>query len=122
MERELTSAFLCLNYFFLFRLVVRTIGTSVVVFINRLTKKIILNHSSMRRGYQVYKQVCSACHSMRYLPYYDLIDATHSRDEAKAEAAEVMVSTNACVYRFVNRIIDIDIKFLLDFAVCGRSG
>lgn len=46
----------------------------------------------MRRGYQVYKQVCSACHSMKYLPYYDLIEATHTRDEAKAEAADATVS------------------------------
>jgi cytochrome c1 len=25
-----------------------------------------------RRGYQVYKQVCAACHSMRYLAYRNL--------------------------------------------------
>merc|ERR550519_1325292 len=28
-----------------------------------------LDHASMRRGYQVYKQVCAACHSLRYMAF-----------------------------------------------------
>jgi len=47
-----------------------------------------LDHASIRRGYQVYKQVCAACHSMRYLAYRNLVDVTHTEDEAKALAEE----------------------------------
>jgi len=47
-----------------------------------------LDHASMRRGYQVYKQVCAACHSMRYLAFRNLVGVTHTEEEAKAEAEE----------------------------------
>jgi len=50
-----------------------------------------LDHNSIRRGYQVYKQVCSACHSMKYLAYRNLVNVAYTDEEAKAEAAEVMV-------------------------------
>lgn len=46
---------------------------------------------SIRRGYEVYKQVCSACHSMKYLAYRNLIDVSHTEDEAKEEAAAIQV-------------------------------
>ncbi|KAJ1529658.1 hypothetical protein ONE63_006418 [Megalurothrips usitatus] len=49
------------------------------------------DHASLRRGYEVYKQVCAACHSMQYVRYRELIGVTHTEEEAKAEAAEVMV-------------------------------
>merc|ERR1712140_7733 len=51
-----------------------------------------LDHASIRRGYQVYKQVCSACHSMRFIAYRNLVGVSHTEAEAKAEAAEVMVT------------------------------
>ncbi len=51
-----------------------------------------LDHASIRRGYEVYKQVCSACHSMRYLAYRNLIGVSHTEAQAKAEAEEIMVS------------------------------
>ncbi len=44
---------------------------------------------SIRRGYQVYKQVCAACHSMKFLSYRNLIGVIMSEEEAKAEAEEV---------------------------------
>jgi len=47
-----------------------------------------LDHASIRRGYQVYKQVCAACHSMRFLAYRNLVNVTHTEAEAKAEAEE----------------------------------
>ncbi|XP_074644590.1 cytochrome c1, heme protein, mitochondrial-like [Tubulanus polymorphus] len=49
------------------------------------------DHASIRRGYEVYKQVCAACHSMQYLHYRNLVGVSHTEDEAKAEAAEVMI-------------------------------
>merc|ERR1712180_425602 len=47
------------------------------------------DHASIRRGYQVYKQVCAACHSMRYLAYRNLVDISHTEEEAKKEAEEI---------------------------------
>merc|ERR1711974_397191 len=37
----------------------------------------------------VYKQVCAACHSMRYLAYRNLVDISHTEEEAKKEAEEI---------------------------------
>jgi len=51
-----------------------------------------LDHASIRRGYEVYKQVCSACHSMRFTYYRHLVGVSHTEAEAKAEAAEIMVT------------------------------
>lgn len=48
----------------------------------------------MRRGYQVYKQVCAACHSMDYVHYRNLVGTIMTEDEAKAEAEEVMNEQN----------------------------
>lgn len=50
-----------------------------------------LDHGSMRRGYQVYKQVCAACHSMNYMYYRNLVGTIMTEDEAKAEAEEIQV-------------------------------
>ncbi len=46
---------------------------------------------SIRRGYEVYKQVCAACHSMRFTYYRHLVGVSHTEEEMKAEAAEAMV-------------------------------
>lgn len=45
----------------------------------------------LKRGFEVYKQVCSACHAMNLLAYRDLQDIGFSEDEVKAIAAEVQV-------------------------------
>ncbi|KMQ97861.1 cytochrome heme mitochondrial [Lasius niger] len=50
-----------------------------------------LDHASMRRGWEVYKNVCAACHSLQYVAYRHLVDVTHTETEAKALAEEVMV-------------------------------
>lgn len=50
-----------------------------------------LDHTSIRRGYEVYKQVCAACHSMRYIAYRNLIGVSHTEAEAKTEAEEIQV-------------------------------
>ncbi|XP_059614424.1 cytochrome c1, heme protein, mitochondrial [Phlebotomus argentipes] len=50
-----------------------------------------LDHASIRRGYEVYKQVCAACHSMRYIAYRNLVGVSHTEAEAKAEAEEIQV-------------------------------
>ncbi|XP_027767016.1 cytochrome c1, heme protein, mitochondrial, partial [Empidonax traillii] len=50
-----------------------------------------LDHASLRRGFQVYRQVCSACHSLEYVAFRNLIGVTHTEAEAKALAEEVEV-------------------------------
>lgn len=49
------------------------------------------DHASLRRGYQVYKEVCAACHSMHYIYYRHLIGATHTEEQAKKEAENILV-------------------------------
>jgi len=55
-----------------------------------------MDHSSIRRGYQVYKQVCAACHSMRFLAFRNLVGISHTEEEAKelAEECQVMDGPN----------------------------
>ena len=53
---------------------------------------------SIRRGYEVYKQVCAACHSMKYVHYRQLVGISHTEEEAKAEAAEVCPYTAYAVH------------------------
>lgn len=49
------------------------------------------DQAQLKRGYQVYKDVCSGCHSMNLMYYRDLQDIGFSEDEVKAFAAEVQV-------------------------------
>ena len=41
----------------------------------------------LQRGYQVYKEVCSACHSIRLVAFRNLAELGYSEAEVKAEAA-----------------------------------
>ena len=50
-----------------------------------------IDMKSVRRGYQVYKQVCAACHSLKYVAYREMVGTFLTEDEAKAEAAEIQV-------------------------------
>jgi ubiquinol-cytochrome c reductase cytochrome c1 subunit len=50
------------------------------------------DHASIRRGYQVYKQVCASCHSMKFMYYRNLVGAVMTEEEAKKEAEDVMVT------------------------------
>ncbi|CAG8502710.1 17575_t:CDS:2 [Dentiscutata erythropus] len=43
----------------------------------------------IRRGYQVYREVCSACHSLDRIAWRNLIGVSHTEDEVKAMAEEV---------------------------------
>ena len=47
--------------------------------------------SAVQRGFKVYREVCSGCHSMSLLYYRDLIDIGFSKEEVKAIAAEYTV-------------------------------
>ncbi len=41
----------------------------------------------LQRGYLIYKQVCSACHSMKYVAFRNLEQLGYTEAEARAEAA-----------------------------------
>lgn len=50
------------------------------------------DRGSLQRGFQVYKQVCSACHSMHHLSYRNLVDIGLTELQVKALAAEVTIT------------------------------
>jgi ubiquinol-cytochrome c reductase cytochrome c1 subunit len=43
---------------------------------------------SIRRGYQVYREVCSACHSLDRIAWRNLIGVSHTEEEIKVMAEE----------------------------------
>ena len=53
------------------------------------------DRASLQRGYQVYTEVCAACHSMKYLSYRNLAEEggpEFSKEQAKAIAASFEVT------------------------------
>jgi len=48
--------------------------------------------ASLRRGFEVYRQVCSTCHSMQYKSYRQLVGVTHTEEQAKAIARSIEVT------------------------------
>jgi ubiquinol-cytochrome c reductase cytochrome c1 subunit len=43
---------------------------------------------ALRRGFQVYRQVCATCHSLQGIHYRELVGVTHTSEELVAMAAE----------------------------------
>jgi len=50
------------------------------------------DHAALRRGHQVYQQVCSACHSLDRIHYRELVGVMYNEDEGKAMANEIEVT------------------------------
>ncbi|AGH98398.1 cytochrome c1 [Micavibrio aeruginosavorus] len=50
------------------------------------------DRASLQRGFQVYREVCSACHGMNRLSYRDLAALGYSEGEIKAIAASYMIT------------------------------
>ena len=50
------------------------------------------DRAALRRGFQVYTEVCSACHSLRLVHYRNLAAIGFTEDQVKAIAAEVEVT------------------------------
>lgn len=50
------------------------------------------DRQSIQRGFQIYKEVCSACHSMKLVSYRNLEDAGFSKDDVKQIAASYTVT------------------------------
>jgi ubiquinol-cytochrome c reductase cytochrome c1 subunit len=51
------------------------------------------NRRQLQRGFQVYKEVCSACHSLKYVAFRNLTDLGYSDAEVKAIADQWAVQT-----------------------------
>ena len=49
------------------------------------------NKSSLQRGLQVYTEVCSSCHSLKYIAYRNLSDLGYDKEEIKAFSANFLV-------------------------------
>ncbi|NBV06423.1 MAG: cytochrome c1 [Proteobacteria bacterium] len=50
------------------------------------------DRASAQRGYQVYKEVCSACHSLKLVAYRNLTELGFSEEEVKQLASEASVT------------------------------
>ena len=53
------------------------------------------DRSALQRGYQVYTEVCSSCHSMKYLSYRNLVEKggpEFTEEQGKAIAASFDVT------------------------------
>ncbi|KAA8643658.1 ubiquinol--cytochrome-c reductase catalytic subunit CYT1 [Aspergillus tanneri] len=46
------------------------------------------DHAALRRGFQVYREVCASCHSLTRVPWRSFVGVTHTVDEMKAFAEE----------------------------------
>ena len=46
------------------------------------------DESSLQRGFQVYREVCAACHGIRHISYRDLKGIGYTNDEIKVIAAD----------------------------------
>ncbi|KAF1336345.1 Cytochrome c1, mitochondrial precursor, partial [Globisporangium splendens] len=49
------------------------------------------DYASVRRGYQVYKEVCATCHSVERICFRNLVGVIFTEEEAKAAAADIDV-------------------------------
>jgi ubiquinol-cytochrome c reductase cytochrome c1 subunit len=50
------------------------------------------DRAASQRGYQIYKEVCSACHPVKHLYFRDLEELGYTEDQVKGIAAQVQVT------------------------------
>jgi len=50
------------------------------------------DHASIRRGFQVYREICATCHSMNRITYNNLVGVAFTLEEMKAIAAEEQIN------------------------------
>jgi ubiquinol-cytochrome c reductase cytochrome c1 subunit len=50
------------------------------------------DEAALQRGFQVYKEVCSACHPVKHLYYRDLTEIGYTDDQVKGVAAQSQVT------------------------------
>lgn len=49
------------------------------------------DRGALQRGFQVFEEVCAACHSLRYIAFRNLVEIGFTEEEAKAIAAQYEV-------------------------------
>jgi cytochrome c1 len=50
------------------------------------------DRAALQRGFQVYKDVCAACHAVKHLYFRDLVDLGYNEDQVKGIAAQYQVT------------------------------
>ncbi|HUI35388.1 MAG TPA: cytochrome c1 [Stellaceae bacterium] len=50
------------------------------------------DETALQHGFQVYKEVCSACHALKHLAYRDLTEIGYTDDQVKGFAAQFQVT------------------------------
>src|SRR5882724_5477012 len=50
------------------------------------------DRAALQRGFQIYKEVCAACHSVKHLAFRDLAEIGYNEGEVKGIAAQVQVT------------------------------
>jgi ubiquinol-cytochrome c reductase cytochrome c1 subunit len=50
------------------------------------------DQAALQRGFQVYKEVCAACHPVKHLAFRDLTELGYSEDQVKGIAAQYQVT------------------------------
>jgi cytochrome c1 len=50
------------------------------------------DRAALQRGFQVYKEVCAACHPVKHLAFRDLAEIGYSEDQVKGIAAQYQVT------------------------------
>jgi ubiquinol-cytochrome c reductase cytochrome c1 subunit len=50
------------------------------------------DRASVQRGFQVYREVCAACHGLHYVAFRNLADLGYTEDQVKAIAAEYTIT------------------------------
>src|SRR5690349_21067728 len=73
----------------------------------------ILGHfdkQQLQRGFQVYREVCAACHSLKYISFRNFSDLGYSEEQVKALAAEYEIEDgpddNGDMFKRPGRISD----------------
>ena len=51
-----------------------------------------IDRAAAQRGYQVYREICSGCHGLEYVPFRSLAGIGYSEDEIKAIAEEYSIT------------------------------
>lgn len=89
--------------------------------LTRISLTTLLN--SVRRGFQVYREVCASCHAMEHTYFRNLVDVTHSEEEVKkiAESYDVVDGPNAEGVRFLFVFLVGSVLGFLGVAVDGPS-
>ncbi|QCE10696.1 ubiquinol-cytochrome c reductase cytochrome c1 subunit [Vigna unguiculata] len=65
-----------------------------VLTIHGLTREFLVHMTMLhkiRRGHQVYTEVCASCHSMSLISYRDLVGVAYTEGDVKAMATEIEV-------------------------------